>query len=192
MQRLPAMSRLLAWRRAPAATLSSDKTSREDDEPLRPPQRFQPAFLDAEHKVVGSNREQRPSAGIVPRTRVDAIVVERWLAAGSNGDNEIALPVSASFQLEPDRHGSVVKLSGCVGPARKEAEWPALDRGLCQQAREAWQELLPWSDELPGDHDDDEEQQKGERDPSPPESRFGVEGYPPTGPTPSVGFRNRR
>jgi hypothetical protein len=95
------------------------------------------------------------------------------LAAGSNGDNEIALPVSASFQLEPDRHGSVVKLSGCVGPARKEAEWPALDRGLCQQTREAWQELLPWSDELPGDHDDDEEQQKGERDPSPPESSSG-------------------
>src|SRR6185503_3697795 len=100
----------------------------------------------------------------------DAIVVQHWLTASSNGDDEIALPVSVSFQLEADRHVSVLELSDCVGPSREKAECSALDRRLCQQTREAWQELLAWNDELTGDQEEDgKEQEKGEQDPFPPE-----------------------
>src|SRR5262245_21971608 len=106
---------------------------------------------------MGGDCVKRPSSGLVPSARLYSLVVQRGYAVGSNRSHQIALTVSASFQLEPDRHVPALKRPGCVRPSGENAERPTRDRGLGQEPGKSRQEMLPGSHELPGDDDDDEE-----------------------------------
>lgn len=93
------------------APLPLVESTRKVDKSLRPPPGTQPPLVDAEQQIVRRQGRERALPIGMTYSRLDSRRVQRECIVGSNRDDEIALAVSTSFQLQLDRHFAPAKLA---------------------------------------------------------------------------------